>query len=128
MATLRMAEPRVQLPQGLDSSSSLQTLSRHASALDYDAAQQLIQHSQEGRLKHDDATLDATLKGAKENGDAQESLNTMGSGQKGGARLIRESATRGSSQETSSEGAYDGTASKPLALGQVCRYDLCPDM
>lgn len=120
MTTFRMAEPRLHLPQIPDSPSRLPALSRHASAVDYDAAQQLIQHSQEGRVNQDDGKSKSSLNGVGERHEAQGVSNTNDSalGEETGFQTA--DATRSSSLERPSDLSYQ-VLNKSPALGQTCR-------
>lgn len=124
MAGLITVEAEQRLSLGASSlASSHHMLSQQSSELDYEIAQQLVQHSQEARdgsrgdiltsVKDLGASPTAVLDGANINGDSIANDHEQES-QK------RQSPPRSPLQDRPREGQYAPLTSAP-AMGQVCR-------
>ena len=120
MTGLRVVEGEGRDGQGPGLDTSLRSLSQQASAIEYDAAQQLVQHAQEGRLKR---TADlATLQNYGNSGGFYQLVNAdQRERTKAEYDLSQqEHSSQGVSPESTTDTQYPPVSNSP-AMGQMCR-------
>jgi len=123
MTGLEAAGPQNGMPHSTSASSFCQPPSRHASEVDYDAAQQLIQHAQEGRVKSDTALRGSALTRDEATHRQWESMDRNDSVEMDydERQQTRSPSQRsGALQETSGDSLNFPLANAPT-MGQACR-------
>lgn len=122
MKSLRRVELRGKFSLGPDVASHVPMLSRQATAVDYDAAHRIADHSQEARFSQEDRPLTRSGRraGAKRDYSDRESRDKTTQSGTIVHDDVDENRTRGDSQEPASDHQY-GPSTKPPVSGQVCR-------
>ena len=121
MTALGMVDSEDQVGRGHGIETDLRSLSQQSSAVDYDAAQQLVQHAQEGRLKR---TAEAANLSGYSNGAGYYHLvnaqQNKAPGSEYGLPHLERASSRRVSPESVTDNQYSPSHNTPT-MGQVCR-------